>query len=191
MWFGSSPSCEKELPRRSRVFTSCGFCFLPAAQSSGLLPPSCFFFAFGLLPFFLFRLFLFFLVSFVFVCFGALSVFPPLSALLPSPAAWCLVEAWWSSLPTWSLRVSQCGILPPCRLIELVRSLLLVCPLSRRAWSIFCGIRCEVWSMVPVSSCMAPKALALSGNLPLHHVECPVPPPHDSAEMVCAWYAPV
>ena len=22
MWFGSSPSCEKELPRRSRVFTS-------------------------------------------------------------------------------------------------------------------------------------------------------------------------
>ena len=25
MWFGSSPSCEKELPRRSRVFTSTHF----------------------------------------------------------------------------------------------------------------------------------------------------------------------
>ena len=24
MWFGSSPSCEKELPRRSRVFTLLG-----------------------------------------------------------------------------------------------------------------------------------------------------------------------
>ena len=125
----------------------------------------------------------FFLVSFVFVCFGALSVFPPLSALLPSPAAWCLVEAWWSSLPTWSLRVSQCGILPPCRLIELVRSLLLVCPLSRRAWSIL-----EHGTCVKL---YGTKGFGPEWESPSTPCGVSCTPPHDSAEMVCAWYAPI
>jgi hypothetical protein len=55
------------------------------------LPPSCFLF----LDFFLS------LSLLIFVCFGALSVFLLLSALLPPPTAWCLVEVWWSILPTW------------------------------------------------------------------------------------------
>ena len=33
VWFGSSPSCEKELPRRSRVFTK--RLFLDAAAAAG------------------------------------------------------------------------------------------------------------------------------------------------------------
>ena len=37
---------------------------------------------------------------------------------------------------------------PLCLLVELVRTLLLVCPSSRRAWFSFCGIRCEVCTCV-------------------------------------------
>jgi hypothetical protein len=78
-----------------------------------------------------------------------------------------------AGLPVWHFP-------PLCLLVELVRTLLLVCPSSRRAWFSFCGIRCEVWSMVPV-----PKALALCGDLLDTMWSVLVPPPHDSADGLC------
>ena len=57
------------------------------------------------------------------------------------------------------------------------------CPLSRLARSVIRNICCELGSVGPVSGCMALKALAQCGVLPLHHMECPGAPPLDSAEM--------
>ena len=106
------------------VVSSCGFCFLPAAQSSGFAP--LLFFVFGLLPFSFFAYFCLFRCSF---CLSPLVCFAPSSYGLVSCGG--MVEH-----PPY---VGRCGSrvasqYPP------VRSLLLICLLSRRAWSSFCGI---------------------------------------------------
>ena len=99
------------------VVSSCGFCFLPAAQSSGFAP--LLFFVFGLLPFSFFAYFCLFRCSF---CLSPLVCFAPSSYGLVSCGG--MVEH-----PPY---VGRCGSrvasqYPP------VRSLLLICLLSRRA----------------------------------------------------------
>ena len=87
-----------------------------------------------------------FCALFAYVFLPVLVLFPVRVLLcFPAPAVCCFEVGWWSSLPTWLLRVFRSSIFFPVMLAGRVGAVrLFACPLSRLARSVFCA-SCSEW----------------------------------------------